>query len=213
MAKTRVVLADDHSIVIDGLRGILRDDCDVVATFADGRALVEGYLQYRPDVTIVDISMPNLNGIDATRRLRQLDPKARVIVLTMHADITYATEAFDAGASGYVVKSSAAQELLAAIRAVASGQVYVSPAIAKDLVQLALHPAESGRSNRPELTARQREVLQLVAEGNSIKEIARKLRISPKTVEYHKYRLMEQLDLATTAELTQYAIRHGLINQ
>lgn len=213
MVKTKVILADDHSIVLDGLRGILRDDCEIIATFADGRALVEAYPQFRPDVTVVDISMPILNGIDATRQIRRIDSAARVIVLTMHADITYATEAFEAGASGYVVKSAAAQELITAIRAVACGKVYVSPTIAQDLVNLALHRRESGRISKPELTLRQREVLQLVAEGYSLKEVAKLLAVSPKTVEYHKYRIMDQLDLSSTAELTQYAIKHGLVNR
>jgi DNA-binding NarL/FixJ family response regulator len=213
MAKTKVILADDHSIVLDGLRGILRDDCEIIGTFADGRALVEAYPQCRPDVTVVDISMPILNGIDATRQICRIDPAARIIVLTMHADITYATEAFEAGASGYVVKSAAAQELITAIRAVAGGKVYVSPTIAQDLVNLALHRRDSGRIAKPDLTPRQREVLQLVAEGYSIKEVAKLLSLSPKTVEYHKYRIMEQLDLSSTAELTQYAIKHGLVNR
>jgi DNA-binding NarL/FixJ family response regulator len=213
MQKPKVLLADDHQILIEGLRGLLELEFDLLPTVADGRALVNEARDQKPDVIVADISMPLLNGIEAARQIIKDQPGAKVIFLTMHSDVAYAAEAFRAGASGYVLKKSAASELVTAIREILKGGVYVTPPIAKAMMRDSMF----GRPPSPEtpgtaLTSRQREVLQLVAEGHSIKEIASILNVSPKTVEFHKYRVMEQLDLRTTAELTQYAVKHGIVS-
>lgn len=210
MTKPRLLLADDHSLVIEGIRRILEDHCDVVGAVEDGRALVEAAETLRPEIVLLDISMPLLNGIDAARRLKQQHPEIKIIFVTMHADRAYVNEAFKAGASGYLLKRSAGTELLQAIESVLGGNSYVTPLIAKDLIQAAVHGTGGVPPARDVLTPRQREVLQLVAEGHSVKEIASLLSISPKTVEFHKSQIMDQLDLRTTAELTKYAITHGL---
>jgi DNA-binding NarL/FixJ family response regulator len=211
MSKPRVLLADDHTLVLDGFRKLLEEHCEIVGAVEDGRALLEAAERHRPDVITLDISMPQLNGIDAARRLRKITPHSKLIFVTMHADQAYISEAFKSGASGYLLKRSAGSELVQAIQAVMNGNYYVTSLIAKDLVNSALVGGRTPLVQRNTLTVRQREVLQLVAEGRTIKEIATVLSISPKTVEFHKSQLMEQLDLHTTAELTRYALTHGLI--
>ncbi len=211
--KARLVLADDHTIVTAGLKALLERQLEVAATVADGRAAVAAVKELKPDVVILDISMPLLNGIDAARLIRKSQPGVKIVFLTMHTDVTYVREAFAAGASAYVVKHSAALDLLTAIREALDGRMYVSSVVAKDVVQAMLdnsHPEKQKPSH--DLSPRQREILQLVAEGRSAKEIAKILNLSPRTVEFHKHRLMQQLDLHTTAQLTQYAIRHGIIS-
>ena len=211
MSKPRVLLADDHTMVLDGFRKLLEEHCEIVGAVEDGRALLAAAEQHQPDVITLDISMPQLNGIDAARRLRKLAPQAKLIFVTMHADQAYITEAFKSGASGYLLKRSAGSELVQAIHTVMNGNYYVTSLIAKDLVQSTLVGGQAPAIQRDTLTMRQREVLQLVAEGRTVKEIAAALNISPKTVEFHKSQLMDQLDLHTTAELTKYALTHGLI--
>jgi DNA-binding NarL/FixJ family response regulator len=211
MSKPRVLLADDHTLVLDGFRKLLEDHCEIVGAVDNGRALLEAAERYQPDVITLDISMPQLNGIDAARRLRKISPHTKLIFVTMHADQAYISEAFKSGASGYLLKRSAGSELVQAIQAVMNGNYYVTSLIAKNLVNSALVGGRTPVLQRDTLTVRQREVLQLVAEGRTIKEIATVLSISPKTVEFHKSQLMEQLDLHTTAELTKYALTHGLI--
>ncbi|MDP1948983.1 MAG: response regulator transcription factor [Nitrospirota bacterium] len=212
MKKPRVLMADDHSLVLAGLRKLVEADCDVVGTVEDGRSLVEAAQTLRPDLILLDISMPLLNGLEAARQLRTLVPDCKLIFLTMHASPTYATEAFQIGASGYLLKRSAASELGLAIKAVLQGQHYLTPSLTKDVLDSVLKPStgERGEAVSGALTARQREVLQLVAEGHGTKEIATLLSVSVKTVEFHKSRLMQQLDLHTTADLTKYAITHGI---
>ena len=208
--RPRVLLADDHTLVLEGLRRLLEDKCDLVGTVEDGRALVEAAERLRPDVILLDISMPLLNGLEAARIVRTRVPEAKIIFLTMHADPTYAREAFRAGGSGYLLKRSAASELVKAISVVLRGRTYVTPLfpakvlqpLGADLVQLT---PESGS-----LTPRQREVLQLVAEGHTAKEIAGQLKISKKTVDFHKGRIMDRLGLRTASELTKYAVAHGV---
>jgi len=187
---------------------------DVVGTVEDGRALVEEAQKLRPDVILLDISMPLLNGLDAARQLTKLVPDSKLIFLTMHATPTYATEAFKAGASGYLIKRSAASELKQAIQAVMRGQHYMTPLITKDVLAATLHPPEALVPNRPvsALTPRQREVLQLIAEGKGTKDIATLLNISVKTVEFHKSRIMDALDLHSTADLIRYALSEGLVS-
>jgi DNA-binding NarL/FixJ family response regulator len=212
MKKPRVLMADDHSLILAGLRKLVEVECDVVGTLEDGRALVEAAQKLRPDLILLDISMPLLNGLDAARQLTKLVPESKVIILTMHASPTYATEAFQAGASGYLLKRSAASELSQAIQSVLQGQKYLTPLITKDVLDSVFKPS-TGKRGTPAstaLTPRQREVLQLVAEGRGTKEIATILSVSVKTVEFHRFRIMQQLDIHTTADLTKYAITHGI---
>ena len=210
MKKPRILLADDHSLVLEGFRRILEDQCEVVGTAEDGRALLEVASRLKPNVVLLDISMPLLNGIDATRHLKKIMPDIKVIFVTMHADPAYLNEAFKAGASGYLLKRSAGTELIQAIQSVLGGNFYVTPLLTKGLVNSVISEAPTPPTRQSILTPRQREVLQLVAEGKAVKEIAQLLNISPKTVEFHKAQIMEQLDLRTTAELTKYAMAHGL---
>jgi len=211
MTRTRVLLADDHTIVAEGLASLLEPEYELVGRVQNGRDLLRAAEELAPDVIVTDISMPLLNGIEALRQLKKAKPDVRVVFLTVHADITYVTEAFRAGASGYVLKQSAAEELRSAIRVVHEGGTYVTPLIARELDDL-LEADQAGESLSAVLTPREREVLQLLAEGRSVKEIAAVLDISPRTVEFHKYNVMEKLGLRTTAELTQYAIKHGIVS-
>ena len=210
MSKPRVLLADDHALVLEGFKKLLEEHSQVVGTVGDGRALLEAAKRLRPDIVVLDISMPKLNGLDAARRLRKIVPQARLIFVTVHADSDYVNQAFQAGASGYLLKRSAGSELLQAVQAVANGNYYITSLIAKDLVQSTLTGTAPSMTDPNRLTMRQREILQLVAEGLTLKEIASTLGLSPKTVEYHKSKLMEQLSLHTTAELTKFALTHGL---
>lgn len=212
MKKPRVLMADDHSMILAGLRKLVEGECEVVGTVEDGRALVEAAQKLRPDLILLDISMPLLNGLEATRQLTKLVPESKVIILTMHASPTYATEAFQAGASGYLLKRSAASELSQAIQSVLQGRQYLTPLITKDVLDSVFKPStgERGTPASTALTSRQREVLQLVAEGRGTKEIATILSVSVKTVEFHRSRIMQQLDIHTTADLTKYAITHGI---
>jgi DNA-binding NarL/FixJ family response regulator len=212
MKKPRVLMADDHSLILAGLRKLVEGECDVVGTVEDGRALVEAAQKLRPDLILMDISMPLLNGLEAARQLAKLVPESKLIMLTMHASPTYATEAFQAGASGYLLKRSAASELGQAIKSVLQGQQYLTPLITKDVLDSVFKPStgERGTPASKALTPRQREVLQLVAEGRGTKEIATILSVSVKTVEFHRSRIMQQLGIHTTADLTKYAITHGI---
>ncbi|MEK6785033.1 MAG: response regulator transcription factor [Nitrospirota bacterium] len=214
MNRPRILMADDHAIVLAGLRKLVEAEGEVVGMVEDGRALVEAAQQLRPDIVLLDISMPLLNGLDAARQISKLVPESKLIFLTMHATPTYATEAFKAGASGYLIKRSAAVELKQAIQAVMRGQHYMTPLITKDVLAATLQSPD-GQFNKPlvtSLTQRQREVLQLVAEGKGTKVIASILNISVKTVEFHKFRIMSELDLHSTAELVKYAIGEGLVS-
>lgn len=214
MKRPRILMADDHSIVLAGLHKLVETEGEVVGTVEDGRTLVEEAQKLRPHIILLDISMPLLNGLDAARQLTKLVPESKLIFLTMHATPTYATEAFKAGASAYLIKRSAASELKQAIQAVLRGQHYMTPLITKDVLAATLHPVEAGTRKRPPatLTTRQREVLQLIAEGKGTKEIASILNVAVKTVEFHKLRIMDELDLHSTAELTKYAIAEGLVS-
>jgi len=209
MAKIRVLLADDHAVVAQGLAALLKDTFDLVGVVHDGRALLEAAEAQRPDVIVTDISMPLLNGLDAIKQIRARRPHAKVIILTMHRETQLAVDAFRAGASGYLLKVSPAEELVTAIHEVAQGRAYVTTLLSKDLITLLLE-AGHAQTDSP-LTARQREVLQLIAEGRTLKEVASILNISPRTAESHKYEIMRVLGLETTAELIQYAIRLKLV--
>ena len=212
MEKPRVLLADDHKIVLEGLRSLLQSEFEIVGEVEDGRTLVSEAERLRPDLVVADISMPNLNGIDAARQIKKINERILIVFLTMHADVTYAAGAFEAGASGYVLKHSAPQELVSAMREAMKGQTYVTPMIAGDLIGAFQSGAPLKGELKAALSPRQREVLQLIAEGKSIKEIAAILRISTRTAEFHKYRIMEQLNIKTNAELVHYAVKHGIIS-
>jgi DNA-binding NarL/FixJ family response regulator len=208
---TRVLLADDHAVVAQGLESLLKDSFELVGIVHDGRALVDAAETLRPDVVVADISMPLLNGLDAIRQIRERRPNSKVIILTMHAEPRLAVDAFRAGASGYMLKVSPVEELITAIHEVAQGRAYVTTLLSKDLITLLLEAGRhSGASDSP-LTARQREVLQLIAEGRTMKEVASILNISPRTAESHKYEIIRALGVQTTAELIQYAMRIKLI--
>ena len=212
MSRPRVLVADDHRIVAEGLSSLLEPTFELVGIVENGRELVEAAGKLHPDVIVADISMPLLNGIEAARQLKQRGERAKIVLLTMHSDVTYATRAFDAGASGFVLKHAASSELITAIEEVLKGRTYITPMIARDLVQA----YRGGKPGQPDpthrLTPRQLEVLQLLAEGHSAKEVAAVLNISPRTAEFHKYRMMEALEIRTTAELVQYAVKHGVVS-
>jgi DNA-binding NarL/FixJ family response regulator len=209
--RPRVLLADDHLLVAEALRSLLSPEFELVGVVEDGRALLEAAGRLRPDVIVADVTMPHLNGIDALVRLRQDGNRVPVVFLTMHRDVTFARRALDAGASGFVLKHSASVELVAAIRAALEGRTYLTPALAGEVLEaLQQGPDQTGDAARS-LTPRQREVLQLLAEGGSAKEIAASLSISPRTVEFHKYQMMETLGIHTNAELIHFAIKHGLV--
>jgi DNA-binding NarL/FixJ family response regulator len=212
MSRPRILIADDHQILAEGLRGLLEPEFEVVAVVADGRELLAAAGTHRPDVIVADVTMPSLNGIEAAAQLRQAGSEAKVVFLTMHRDVAYARRALEAGAAGFVLKHSAASELVAAVREALRGRTYVTPLIAGELLEsyrgVPSRPHDSGQR----LTARQREVLQLFAEGRSAKEVAATLGISTRTAEFHRARILEALGIETTAELVQYAIRNGIIS-
>jgi DNA-binding NarL/FixJ family response regulator len=211
MLKPRILLADDHALVLEGFRRILGEQYNLVGTAADGRALLDAARKLQPDIVILDISMPLLNGIDAAPQIKKLCPHAKLIFVTMHADTDYVRSAFEAGASAYVLKQSAVDELDQAIRAVMSGDSYITPLITKELLEVFLAKGSTRSGGTGSLTLRQREVLQLLTEGRTAKDIANLLNISPRTVEFHKSQIMEQLNLQTTADLIKYALAHGIV--
>jgi DNA-binding NarL/FixJ family response regulator len=212
MRRPRVLLADDHKIVTEGLKGLLEPEFELVGIVEDGRALLAAAEKLRPDVVVADISMPLLNGIDSVRQIKKTHGEIKVVFLTMHPDVTYAVSAFDAGASGYVLKHSAPTELVTAIRSALNGKTFVTPLLAGEFMQLAKERTGQ-RDELTSLTPRQREILQLLAEGHSAKEIATMLNISSRTVEFHKYRIMKDLGIKSAAELVHYAVRHGIVTK
>jgi len=211
MKRTRIVLADDHTLILEGFRSLLESQCELVGTARDGRSLVEAALRHRPEVVVLDISMPLLNGIDAARQIRKALPETKILFLTMHANPAYLREALAAGASGYLLKTSAAEELAAAVQKIARGETYFTTGFAEDVGERSGTPPPTISRSRSELTARQREILQLVAEGRTAKQIGGILNVSVQTVAFHKYKIMNKLGLRTTAELTKYAIQEGLV--
>ncbi len=206
-----VLLADDHAIVAEGLAALLKGSFSLLGVVNDGRALIAASNELHPDVIVTDISMPSLNGLDAIRQIKRSQPSAKFIVLTMHSDPEMAVQSFRAGASGYLLKTSPGEELLTAIREVAQGRVYLSSHIAKDLISLLLEAKKEISTLADNLTPRQREVLQLIAEGRTMKQVASLLNISQRTAESHKYDMMQTLGVETTAALIQYAIRIKLV--
>ena len=209
MARPRVLLADDHALILGAFEKLLADDCEVVGQVADGRALVAAADRLKPDVIVLDISMPLLNGLEAARQIKQRLRHVKLVFLTMNEDPDLAAEAFRSGASAYLSKRSAVSELTTAIREVMQGRTYITPLVAEGLVGSLINADE--RKPSQELTPRQREVLQLLAEGRSMKEVASVLNLTPRTVAFHKYQMMKQLKVKTTAELIQYAVRHHIV--
>jgi DNA-binding NarL/FixJ family response regulator len=207
----RILIADDHTLVAEACRKLLEPDYEVVGTVSDGRALVRAVPELKPHLIVVDVAMPLLNGLDAGQQARELLPSVRLIFLTMNHDADVAAEAFRRGASGYLVKSCAASELTTAVREVLRGKSYLSPMIAKDTVDFLLRQDKKLVDEGDRLTERQREVLQLLAEGKCMKEVGAVLNLTTRTIAFHKYRIMEVLNVRTTAELVQYAIRNHLI--
>jgi DNA-binding NarL/FixJ family response regulator len=209
MAGPRVLLADDHNLLLGAFEKLLSPECEIVGSVSDGRSLVVEAQRLKPDVVVLDIGMPLLNGLDAGRQIKQLQKSVRLVFVTMNEDSDLAAEAFRAGASAYLLKRSAASELLVAIREVMKGRSYVTPLITQGLVGSFLDAANQKPSH--DLTPRQREVLQLLAEGHSMKQVAALLNVTARTVAFHKYRMMEQLNIRSSAELIQFAIKHHIV--
>jgi len=211
MSRARVLLADDHRLVTEGLKRILTAEFDLVGIVEDGRALIAATKTLRPDVIVSDITMPNLNGIETLEELKKIDPGVRMVFLTMHRDVTYARRALEAGAYGFVLKHSAPEELIMAVRAALEGRTFITSMLAGEV----LDSMRSGQSpvvdQAGSLTLRQREILRLLAEGLSAKQMAQKLGISQRTVEFHKYRMMETLGAKTSSDLIHFAIKHGIV--
>jgi DNA-binding NarL/FixJ family response regulator len=211
MTRPRVLLADDHQMLADALRAVVEPRCQVVGTVSDGRALLEAAGRLQPDIIILDIGMPQLNGIDAGHKLKQSLPNVKLIFMTMHEDPYLVGAAFRAGASAFLLKEAAASELTEAIDQVLKGGSYVTPSASEGLNNISLRDPKN-RAHAPEPTPRQREVIQLLAEGRSMKEVAYELKITRRTVAGHKYAVMELLQLKTNADLVQYAIQKGIIS-
>lgn len=213
MVRPRVLLADDHTLLLEAFQKLLEPECEVVGVVGDGRTLLEAAPQLNPDVVVLDIAMPRLNGLHAGRQLKEMMPEVKLIFLTVNEDPDFAAEAFQLGASGYVLKGSAASELFEAIREVGRGKTYMTPLLSNG------NGAAGGGSTDPRngppsraLTSRQREVLQLLAEGHSMREAGQILDVSPRTIAYHKYRIMDELGLDSNAELVQFAIKEGMVS-
>ncbi len=210
MRRARILLADDHRLLLEAFKKLLEPKFEVVGTARDGRALLGAAQELNPDVIVLDIAMPQLSGLTAARRLKRMMPEVKLIFLTVNEDPDFASEAIRAGASGYVLKNSAASELFQAIEAALEGKMYVTTLIAQGMIE----SFQSGRNESEtsgKLTLRQREVLQLLAEGRTMKEVANMLSVTPRTVAFHKYRIMEEYNLKTNAELIHFAIKKGIV--
>ena len=211
MKRLRILLGDDHAMILSGIKGLLEGHYDVIGSEKNGRALVETAVRLKPDLLVLDVSMPILNGIDAARAIKKALPAARLVFLTMHTSAIYLRKAMHAGASGYVLKSGAAEELLTAIEEVCKGKVYVSPDFGQDVIE-SIRTTRESQGAVPALTDRQRHILQLLAEGKQNKEIGEIAHISVRTVEFHRSRLMARLGAHSVAELIRFAIHEGLID-
>ena len=209
MTRPRIILADDHTLVLDALKNLIEPEFDVVGTFSDGISLVEGAVELKPNVIVLDVGMPKMNGLNAGERLKQTMPLVKLVYLTMNQDPDIAGEAFRLGASAYVLKNSAAKELLQAIREVVRGGYYVTPLMTEGVSGSFVRNFKQ-RKSKYHLTLRQKEVLQLLAEGRSMKEVAFVLNVSPRTVAFHKYSMMEHLHIRSSAELIEFAMKSSL---
>ena len=211
MRKARVLLADDHEMLQEAFKQLLQPDFEVVGTVGNGHALLTAAEELKPDVIVLDIAMPQMNGMVAARRLKQTMPEIKIIFLTVNEDADFASEAMRIGASGYLLKSSAASELFQAIEVALKGKSYVTPLIMQEMVASFANDRQAGEAS-DKLTMRQREVLQLLAEGHSMKEIANILDVSPRTVAFHKYRIMDELNLKNSTDLVRFAIKHSFVS-
>jgi DNA-binding NarL/FixJ family response regulator len=211
MKRPRVLLADDHQMLADALKSVIEPRCEVVGTVSDGRMLLEAAARLQPDIVVLDIGMPQLNGLDAGRQLKHSLPKVKLIFMTMLEDPYLVGEAFRAGASAFLLKEAAVSELTEAIDRVLKGGTYTTPSAAEGLTSISMRDPKN-RQHAPQPTSRQREVIQLLAEGHSMKQVAAELKITTRTVAGHKYAVMELLQLKTNADLVQYAIEHGIIS-
>jgi DNA-binding NarL/FixJ family response regulator len=210
--RSRILIADDHTLIADLCRNLLQGEFEIVGTVSDGRAMVRSAAQLKPDAIVVDIAMPVLNGLDAGQQVKELLPHVKLVFLTMNTDIELAAEAFRRGASGYLLKTCAAKEMLTAMREVLQGRSYMSQTICKDEVNYLRRKEKKLIEEDERLTERQREVLQLLAEGKVMKEIGGILNMTPRTVAFHKYRMMEALGARSNAELVRYAVRHHIVS-
>lgn len=213
MSKPRLLLADDHTLLLEGYQKLLEEHFEIVAMLNNGRALLDAAVALRPDAILLDISMPLLNGLEATRQLRNLVPNSKIVIVTMHDDPEYVYEAFRAGASAYFLKQSAASELVSAIESVLKGSTYLTPLITAEGLRSGRSAADHSGRGTSALSPRQREVLQLVAEGHTGKQIASLLHISVKTVEFHKSRIMKELGVRSVADMTRYAVKRGIVGE
>lgn len=211
-SRSRILIADDHTLVADLCRNLLEGEYEIVGTVSNGRAMVRAAAQLKPDVIVVDIAMPVLNGLDAGQQVKELLPNVKLVFLTMNTDIELAADAFRRGASGYLLKTCAAKEMLTAVREVLQGRSYMSQTICKDEVNYLRRKEKKLIEEEERLTERQREVLQLLAEGKVMKEIGGILHMTPRTVAFHKYRMMEALGARSNAELVRYAVRHHIVS-
>lgn len=208
--RPRVLIADDHLLLAEALKSLLDPEFELVGVVEDGRALLEAAAALRPDIIVADVGMPHLNGIEALIQLRKAGNRAPVVFLTMHRNVTYARRALAAGASGFVLKHSAASELVAAIRAALAGRTFVTPSVAEEILRSSRSGCAVALDPVAALTPRQREILQLLAEGLAAKQVGARLGISARTVEFHKYQMMETLGAKTSAELIRIAVNHGI---
>jgi len=211
MHRSRILIADDHNLVAELCQKLLENEFEVVGTVCDGRALVQAAIELKPDVIVVDIAMPVLNGLDAARQVREMFPAVKLIFLTMNNDPAVAAEAFRRGASGYLLKTCASSEMVTAVRNVLRGIPYLSPTLSKDTVDFLRRQRDTLEEKEERLTERQREVLQLLAEGKAMKEIGDILNMTARTVAFHKYRIMEVLDAKSNADLVKYAVRNHMV--
>lgn len=209
--RARIFLADDHSLLLDAFSKLLEPEYDIVGTATDGRMMLKMVPKLAPDLVLMDIAMPNLNGFDAGEKLKKILPDVKLIFLTVNEDPDMVTEAFRIGASGYLLKSSAASELFQAIDAVLNSKKYVSPKIAESMTSAFIKNPHAHKVHG-DLSIRQREVLQLLAEGNTMKQVAAVLNITPRTVAFHKYQIMETLDVKSNSKLIQYAVKNGFVS-
>ena len=213
MGRIRVLVADDQPMVLEGLHSLLEPEFEIVGEAQDGQALLAAAERTKPDIIVTDIAMPLLNGIEAARQIKKKDPNVKIVFLTMHAEMVYATEALRAGGSAFVLKTSAGDELLTAIHEVLNGRKFVTPAMAARVLRALASRGSKRKKGLERLTKRQREVLRMTAEGKTVNQVAETLHISSSTAKSHKHRLMEELQIHTTAELTRYAIEHDLVER
>ncbi|GEA50775.1 DNA-binding response regulator [Vibrio inusitatus NBRC 102082] len=211
MNKTTVLLADDHVMVAEGIKNLLKESYEVVGIVEDGNTLIQKARQLKPDVIVSDISMPLMNGINAAEKILSTDTETKIILLTMHPEIKYALKALDVGVHGYLLKHAAPEELLIAIKSVLAGKTYITPTLAADIMDAYKNKNDFSEDPMSVLTGRQRQVLQLLTESHSAKEIANILNVSSRTVEFHKYKMVEVLKLKNASELVPFAIKNGLV--